>query len=266
MTRYRAAVPSATASDGATIAYEITGAGPDLVLIHGITESRHAWDPLVPAFAMDHRVIAIDLRGHGESARRPPYDAFTMADDVQTVIDHASARDVVVVGHSLGGMVATLHAAAHEPRATVNVDQPLEISGFGAALEQLAPMLRGDDASFQAAMHAVMETLYPPLAVEERARLQALASPEQDVVLGVWDIIMTTPPDSLDALVRDTARDITAPYLALLGSDVDASYDTWLRERIASATIERWPGDGHYPHLVEPERFVARVNTFAASA
>ena len=58
----------------AAIAYERTGSGPPLVLVHGITESRHSWDPLTPSLAERFDVVAVDLRGHGESAKVPPFD------------------------------------------------------------------------------------------------------------------------------------------------------------------------------------------------
>ena len=53
----------------AAIAYERTGSGPPLVLVHGITESRHSWAPLIPSLAERFDVVAVDLRGHGNRPR-----------------------------------------------------------------------------------------------------------------------------------------------------------------------------------------------------
>ncbi len=60
------------AGDGTTIDYEVWGgehadAGPAVVLVHGITEQRASWDPVRERLAAQHRVIALDLRGHGRS-------------------------------------------------------------------------------------------------------------------------------------------------------------------------------------------------------
>jgi pimeloyl-ACP methyl ester carboxylesterase len=52
------------------------------------------------------------------------------------------------------------------------------------------------------------------------------------------------------------------PYLALFGLDPSAGYGDWLRERIADSTVEYWIDHGHYPQLVDPDRFVARLHTF----
>ena len=71
-----------TIVDGVEIAYDVTGTGPPVVLVHGITECRRAWDPLVPDLAVDHTVIAVDVRGHGQSARAASYDSEAMAADV----------------------------------------------------------------------------------------------------------------------------------------------------------------------------------------
>ena len=199
-------MPTATAPDGASIAYEVAGDGPPMVLVHGITESRRSWDPLVAPLAGDHRVVTVDLRGHGESERRPPYDVLRMITDVGAVVDAAGAEEPFVVGHSLGGAVASMYAAANPVRGVVDVDQPLEMRGFGALLEPLEPMLRGDDATFQSLMGQIFDSLYGPLSMEERARIESDGGREQDVVLGAWDAVLTISPDTLDEVIRSAAR------------------------------------------------------------
>ena len=88
------------------------------------------------------------------------------------------------------------------------------------------------------------------------------ATPDQDVVLGVWDLVFGAPADELDAVVDSIAGAITGPYLSLHGIDPGPDYDGWLTSRIPSATVEVWSDLGHYPHLIEPDRFVARVVEF----
>jgi pimeloyl-ACP methyl ester carboxylesterase len=254
----------ARARDGATIAYDVTGDGPPLVLVHGITDCRRLWDPLVPAFAVDHRVIAVDLRGHGESARLPPYDPFTMADDLEAVIadtDAGADNPPLLVGHSLGGIVVTMYLAGHTARGVVNVDQPLEISGFKTMLTSVEPMLRGDEASFHAVLDGLFEALFGPLDESERARVRAEASPEQDVVLGVWDLALTMDADALDAMISDGLRDVRVPYLTILGNE-PGDYASWLTNAMPHAVIDVWPGTGHFLQLVDKERFVQRVRDF----
>lgn len=121
-------MPTATAPDGASIVYEVAGDGLPMVLVHGITESRGSWEPLIAPLARQHWVVTVDLRGHGESDRCTPYDVLTMAADVHAVVEATGVRGPLVVGHSLGGAVVSVYAAANPVRGVVNVDQPLELS------------------------------------------------------------------------------------------------------------------------------------------
>jgi pimeloyl-ACP methyl ester carboxylesterase len=255
-------VPTASASDGATISYTTTGAGPALILVHGITDSRHMWDPLVGPLAEDFKVIAVDLRGHGESERRPPYDVTTLADDVHSVVDAVGAIEPLLVGHSLGGAVVSIYAATYPTRGVVNIDQMLQLAGFKDALTSIEPMLRGDAATFASLMRDITGD-YGPLSESERARIAAQSSPEQDVVLGVWGPVLTSDMAALDALVDATASAISVPYLALHGRDPGPAYAEWLAGHVEGSTLEVWPDHGHFPHLVEPQRFLDRLHDFA---
>ncbi|MFQ5556521.1 MAG: alpha/beta fold hydrolase [Acidimicrobiales bacterium] len=76
---------SITTGDGATIAWACQGEGPPMVLVHGITEHLRTWDPIAGLLADDFAVTRIDLRGHGESSRTPPYDLQRLATDLTEV-------------------------------------------------------------------------------------------------------------------------------------------------------------------------------------
>jgi pimeloyl-ACP methyl ester carboxylesterase len=187
-----------------------------------------------------------------------------MAADIIGVTEAVGASEPLVIGHSLGAVIASLYAANAPARGVVNIDQPLQLGGFKELLESIEPMLRGDDASFQAVIRNVFDMLAGPLPASERERLLALAHPEQEVVLGVWGTVLDSDPAELDALMSSGLAAITVPYLALHGQPVGDTYEDWLTARIERATFEMWSGLGHYPHLMEPERFVARVREFEA--
>jgi 3-oxoadipate enol-lactonase len=87
---------------------EISGpaAGPPLVLLHALGTHLGIWDDLL-AHLPRHRVLRVDLRGHGASdVPPPPYGMGAMIHDVEAVMAHFALRDAVVVGVSLGGLVA----------------------------------------------------------------------------------------------------------------------------------------------------------------
>ncbi|MEZ5216009.1 MAG: alpha/beta hydrolase [Ilumatobacteraceae bacterium] len=247
---------------GVEIAYERQGSGPSLVLVHGITESRHTWDPLVPALARDHDVIAVDLRGHGESSMTPPYDSVVFAADLAALLGTLGVEMPLLVGHSLGGVVVSVMATMLPVRGVVNVDQPLRLSGFQEGVRMLEPALRGTIEEFEGAIAAMFSMMDGALPGEERERIQAGSRPEQDVVLGIWDGVLTATPEELDALVAGIAQGISVPYLALHGIDPGPDYAPWLESLCATASVEVWADLGHYPHLVQPERFLARVARF----
>lgn len=249
------------------LAHDLTGPAdaPALILVHGITENRHSWDPLVPALANDHRVLAVDLRGHGESPDAEAFDPISYATDV---VETASSTGIVaplVVGHSLGGVVASAYAAIAPCRGVVNVDQPLRLSGFQESLAQLEPLLRGSDAEFHQAITLMFQMMSGPLSAVEQARLAALRRAERHVVMGTWRAVFESTAEELDATVAALASAIAVPYHALHGIDPGPGYTEWLRPLLPSATVEVWPDTGHYPHLVDADRFLDRLRSFETS-
>lgn len=258
------------AADGTRIDHQVHGDGRPLLLVHGITESSRTWEPLVePLVAAGYRVVTMDLRGHGASGLAPSYDLMSMAGDVGAVLgatadpSTTSAHEpALLVGHSLGGAVVSAYAAGGPCRGVVNVDQPLSLSGFKATLSVLEPMLRGSPEEFDGAITAIFDQMAGPLTGSARDRVDGLRRATQDVVLGVWDLVLTSSEADLDAVVDQLAGAISVPYLALHGIDPGPDYADWLTNRITTATVEVWAEHGHYPHLIDPERFVERVIDF----
>lgn len=105
-----AAVPANgayTDVNGVHLYYEIHGSGSPLVLLHGGLASSALFGPVLPALAARHRVIAVDLQGHGRTADVDrPIDVRLMADDIAALIEHLALGRPDVMGYSLGGGVA----------------------------------------------------------------------------------------------------------------------------------------------------------------
>jgi pimeloyl-ACP methyl ester carboxylesterase len=115
--------------DGRALRYLDEGRGPALVLVHGWCSNHRAFDKQVAHFAATHRVVVPDLRGHGES---DPADAYTIeafADDVAWLSRELGLQRPVVVGHSMGALIAVEAAAAYPDvfRAAVSLDGPLMV-------------------------------------------------------------------------------------------------------------------------------------------
>lgn len=103
------------------------GEGPPLLLLHGAGRTLADWVSVAPLLARRHRVVAMDLRAHGRSAPGPWTFPLVLG-DVEAVLRALGMPDATLVGHSLGGMVATLYTLDHpDTPAAVNLDG----TGFG---------------------------------------------------------------------------------------------------------------------------------------
>ncbi|SCX37709.1 Pimeloyl-ACP methyl ester carboxylesterase [Klenkia marina] len=249
------------------LATAVQGSGPRLVLLHGITEDRTFWAPVVPLLTPWASVVQVDLRGHGDSPRAEGYDLEDMADDVAAAV--GTDEPPLVVGHSLGGLLAVVLAARHPVRGVVDVDQPLALGGLQAGVQQAAPLLRGSTPEFEGFMAAMFASMQGSTPGDEAAALAARRRPRQDVVTGIWTPLLDWSPGDLEAFVERTAAAVRVPVLSLHGLDPGPDYAAWLTARIPTAVVEHWTDGtgadlGHHPHLREPERFAARVRAFAS--
>jgi pimeloyl-ACP methyl ester carboxylesterase len=161
--------------------------------------------------------------------------------------------------------VVSVVGATREVSSVVNVDQSLQLDGFGAQVGAMADQLRDPDA-FPLVMGAVFDMLKGDKITDaEMARLNDNRRPDQDVVLGIWDMLLNESPEqvgaAVDAFLAGYA-DRNTPYLALFGLDPGEGYGDWLASRVPGAVTELWPDHGHYPHLVDVDRFVDRLATF----
>lgn len=262
-----ATTATATALDGTTIRYtDHGGPGRPVLLVHGITESGASWDPVTERLAPTERVITMDLRGHGASDLADRYDLEAMAGDVAAVVQTLGiGGDVHLVGHSLGGAVVSAAGAVVPCASVVDVDQSLQLGSFKDQLGEVEAMLR-DPATFRAVIDGMFGQMAGTLIDEDAMnRVHALRRPDQDVVLGVWDVLFSMSAEEVNQVVAGALAAYdgkTVPYLALFGIDPGPDYKSWIGQYIDGAQVEVWADHGHYPHLVDPDRFVARLQAF----
>jgi pimeloyl-ACP methyl ester carboxylesterase len=106
--------------------HDYGGDGPQLVLLHGFSRSLADWDAAATLLTAGHRVLSVDLPGHGRSPDVSPWTMPTVVRHIADTLDAHGVPEAVLVGHSLGGMVAVEYARANpnraRARAAVNLD------------------------------------------------------------------------------------------------------------------------------------------------
>jgi 2-(acetamidomethylene)succinate hydrolase len=138
-----------TGNEALTLAYsDPRGSGTPILFVHGFSHNRSVWEKFMADLPESLRPISIDLRGHGESPWSPhaAYDLYDYARDLPRLLDALSIERAIVVGHSLGGNVATLFGASAPRRlaALVLVDTgpALELGGMTQILDDVGSALR----------------------------------------------------------------------------------------------------------------------------
>ncbi len=151
--------------NGIKLYYEVRGSGSPLVLLHGGLGAIEMFGPNLPALAKRHKVIAVDLQGHGRTADIDrPLSVELMADDIAALIKHLELERADVMGYSLGGGVALLTAIRH-PQVVgklVVVSAPFRKNGFYP--EILAQQGQVTAAAAEAMKQTPMYELYSRIA------------------------------------------------------------------------------------------------------
>ncbi|MBU1276266.1 MAG: alpha/beta hydrolase, partial [Proteobacteria bacterium] len=254
--------------DGHKVYYTSQGQGePTLVLIHGWTCNQNFWREQIPALSKNHRVIALDMIGHGKSdAPQVAYTQELLARSVLAVMDQAKVKDAVLMGHSMGAAVARRVALEHPTRvrALVSMDgalarPPQDQAGREKWLAQaagFAAQFQGPDGQqkvgpfFDAAQAATT-----PQALREWVKAQALATP--------WHVGRS----SMAEFVRPENWDMQpskVPALAICAQGPHAlpGYDKQLRILFPNLSYHTVSGVGHFLMLEKPDKINALLLEF----
>lgn len=151
------------AADGVRVTYDVRGKGDTaLVFIHGWAGDRSFWREQLDLFARRHRVVALDLGGHGDSeANRELWSMAVFGGDVQAVVEELDLNEVVLIGHSMGGMVA-LEAARLMPKRVVGIVgvETLHDAEFKYSKEMTQMAVQSFKANFQETMTSFVRSAF----------------------------------------------------------------------------------------------------------
>jgi pimeloyl-ACP methyl ester carboxylesterase len=244
------------------LAYDLQGTRSDrtpLVLLHGLTFDRRHWRPVLRELAAidpERRVLAVDLPGHGDSPRWERYDLDSVAAAVHTTAAGAGFDEPVVVGHSIGGLLATIYAARYPARAVVNLDQPLLPGPFGARIRRAESMLRGP--SFLDVWNELLDDMgieLLPADVQELVR--TATTPRADLLLGYWAELLADEDDAVAARRTQELAELNergVRYHLVARAEPPPPYRRWMESALSAPETTILPGGGHFPHLAHPAR------------
>lgn len=158
---------TAISSDGVSIIYQVKGIGkPALVFIHGGGGNRSHWDRQVAHFVEQHKVVTIDLAGHGDSGfDRAAWTMSAFGEDVVAVVDKLGLDQIVLIGHSMGGAVI-LETARRMPQHVIGLVGIDNFKNVERSLtqEQIDKILAPFRANFSVATSNVIRRLFTSTA------------------------------------------------------------------------------------------------------
>jgi pimeloyl-ACP methyl ester carboxylesterase len=263
--------------DGGSIAYEVTGSGPLVVLAHGMGDSKESYRFVVPRLvAAGYRVAAVDLRGFGESSTGwPSYTRTDVAEDLLALVRNLGGP-AVLVGHSFAGGSATI-AAAKAPELVTGIvelgpftrKQTVSLGGLRTKRYRtgmtrlLMTALRGSVTWW----HKYLDVAFPgqkPADWDDQLRRNAEMLSQPGRMEALRRMGNSAPTDAGAAL-----PDVRCPALVVMGSlDPDWPDPRAEGEAVVAAMpsglarLEVIEGAGHYPHTQFPEETVALLLPF----
>jgi pimeloyl-ACP methyl ester carboxylesterase len=248
-----AAAGAVASADGVEIRYRSSGSGdPALVFVHCWSCDRSYWERQAGFFSTRHRVVMLDLGGHGGSGLgRTEWTIEAFAEDVVAVVEALGLPRVVLVGHSMGSLVA-VEAARRIPdrvAGVVAVDSlhDVERTYTSREKEEFLGRLRDD---------------FPIGAAEFVRRNLFSAQTPPDLAAWITDDMSTGPPDVgigamesiLDFDVRVALAQVRAP-VHCINSDRFPTNQQAARRYSQTFQVHTISGVGHFPMLEKPEQF-----------
>lgn len=249
----------------ATVAYDVLGLGPPLVLGHSLFCSRSMWRDVLPFLQDEHMIINVELRGHGKSTARGPFTLDDLVDDWLAILDQERVDKALLCGLSTGGMTA-MKLALREPERVAG----LALLDTNHARETIVNRLKykalgwGYTHFGRLPKKILLEAMYSPETLTGRREMteafveQALSFDKRQLGYAMRAVFGR---DRIDA------ASITHPALVLVGEHDAATPPACARrlaDAIDDATLEVVPSAGHLSAEEQPEAVADLLRAFFA--
>ncbi|SMF77254.1 3-oxoadipate enol-lactonase [Tistlia consotensis] len=236
---------------------------PALVFTNSLGTDLRVWDPLLPCLPAGLRILRFDQRGHGLSDCPPgPYTIEALADDLEALLEARGVGRAVIVGLSVGGMIAQAFAARRPDKvaALVLCDTAHKIGTAEMWQTRIDGLMKGGIVSLA---EPILERWFCPAFRKERP-----------AELAIWrNMLVRTPLEgyvATCAAIRDadltaSAAGLTMPALCLAGAEDGATPPALVRELAGLLPDARFaviPAAGHLPSVEQPEALGSLIAEF----
>jgi pimeloyl-ACP methyl ester carboxylesterase len=246
--------------------YEVRGAGPPVLILHGLFGSHQNWLPVARELSGAFRVIAADLRNHGRSPHHSDTNYAIMAGDVQHLLQELDLENVALIGHSLGGKVAMQLALTHPTVVSRLIVVDIAPRAYRLVHDEIFTALRQLDLNNVHSRTQADELL--AASIPHRGTRHFLLTNLVRLPGGGWrwrvnlDGLHANREQLTGALQGEP---FSGPALFIRGERSDYVTETDLADLRRLFSQAEWvtiPGAGHWVHVDAPEPFVKAVRSF----
>jgi len=252
-------------ADAIDVAYEVTGTGPALYMVHGIGSRKSTWTKLVEALSDSFTCVVYDLRGHGESPiPAVPYSLDQLVADLEALREKLGHEKLHIIGHSLGGMIGPAYARAH-PERTLSVGL---LSTAAGRTDEDSAKVKGVVARMrEQGIENILTTLV------DRWYTESFAAANPGIIANRIDQVLTTPPEvflSVFDVYAETEMapwlgEIDAPCLVLTGENdpgCNPRLNTFIDSQLPSSQLVILPGLRHSIVVEAPDQVLEHLRPF----
>lgn len=264
-------------------AFRMAGAGPAVLLLHGIGDNSLAWEPLFNELSEEFTVIAPDFLGHGFSDRpRADYSVSAFANGMRDLLTFLDIERVTVVGHSLGGGVAGQFAYQYP-----ELVERLVFVATGGVTKDVNPLLRAMSLPFSeyvlgavsipgvfSSFSAIARTLKNLPTARFTDNNEIVRVLERMPEKGSAEVFARTLRSVVDwrgqvvTMLDRCYLSASIPTLIVWGSDdqvIPVAHAQMLHSAMPGSQMVVFDGAGHFPFRDDPERFLKLFLTFMSS-
>jgi pimeloyl-ACP methyl ester carboxylesterase len=245
---------------------------PPLIMLHGIGRVAHTFDHIAPHFAGKYHVMAVDMRGHGDS-EWDPKGAYLVEDyvkDIEGLARELRLRNIVIWGNSTGGRVAQVFAGLHPELVAAVISEDVGPERPREIADGMTTRLKQEDEKGWASEEELFEQLKRGSLRTGEEILRAYArygSKRRADGRVVWKRDAAIGNGFIPTELWRFVREIKSPIIYILGGRstiVPAETQEQLKKTLPQAQIVTIPGAGHYPSEENPKEFLAVADGFLA--